>query len=290
MKSDRLQDALGMVRDDYVLDAHSEKKTRTWRRWGTLAACLCLAAVCVIGVPKLLNRENPKPGLKEDSPAPGDVQEPVPYPGPEGPAPWPGGVAGPNWPFNEPDPVEPHGDWPVIYNQVDAMPDGTHYFSLAGRPLTDTECPAVIPEILASWLTLESATANFCGAFDENGRLQEDARLDSVELRFTDPDRGCAAHVGFWPADRTSIFAWAAQFNPGGTQETNFGSDHDTRFLTLYECEDTVWTYFTCGDVSYCVSAEKEFRDGVEDNFYRLVLALLHSEKTPDFSFLVPNP
>lgn len=275
MKTDRLQDALGMIRDDYVLDAHSERRTdkKIWRRWGTLAACLCLAAVCAIGVPKLLNHQIP--ALQpNDTP----IVEPS---------------ADPVTPGTDPAAPQSHGDWPVVYNQVDTMPDGSHYVSLASRPLTDAECAAMIPESLTSWLKLEIAHACFGGyGLDEPGGYiyPEDARLDCVELHLVETSTGHTVRIGMWPAGQTSLFSWAAQFDPEGTQATNFGSDDETRFLTLFQCGDAVWTYFTAGGVSYYVGADAAFRDGVGDNFYSLVLALLRDSDTPDLSILVPNP
>lgn len=48
MKSDKLQDAIGEIRDDYIADAHGEvKKRRYGAVWGAVAACLCLAAGAV---------------------------------------------------------------------------------------------------------------------------------------------------------------------------------------------------------------------------------------------------
>ncbi len=278
MKTDRLQDALGAVRDDYVLDAHSERKTnhKAWQRWGTLAACLCLAAVCAIGVPKLLHRET-GPALQPDD-------KPIVEPG-----------ADPVKP--DPDPAEPrpHYDWPVIYNEVDSMPDAeAHYISIAGRALTETELDALLPIRGGDLLKLERSYAYFGGyGLDEPGGhiYPEDAKLDSVELVFVDPVRGYSVRIGMWPAGQTSLFSWASQFDPKEYQATNFGSDQETLFLTLFQCEDTVWTYLTCGDVSYYVSADKAFRDGIGDNFYHVVLGLLRSDNnSPDLSIIVPNP
>ena len=285
MKTDRLQDALGMIRDDYVLDAHSGKKTNSavWRRWGTLAACLCLAAVCAFGVPRLLHRET-APALHPDG-------TPVVEPGADPVKPDPD----PAKPGTNPDLPEPLYDWPVIYNEVDSMPDAeAHYVSIAGRALTETELDALLPIRGGDLLKLERSYAYFGGyGLDEPGGhiYPEDAKLDSVELDYVDPNRGCSVRIGMWPAGQTSLFSWASQFNPKEYQATNFGSDQETLFLTLFQCEDTVWTYLTCGDVSYYVSADKAFRDGIGDNFYHVVLGLLRSDNnSPDLSILVPNP
>lgn len=275
MKSDRIQDTLGMVRDDYILDAHEERKTnnRAWRRWGALAACLCLVAVCAVGVPKLLNREMPAPELPDMT----GLE-------PEGPAPGPGDMVGPNWPFNEADPVGPHGDWPVIYNEVDSLPDACCYFPLAGRLLTDAERDALVPlsESDLSWLTPTDGTANFDGVMYEDGRLQEDARLDSVELWLYAPSSDCSFRIGMWPAGQTSVYGWASQFDPMDYEATHIGGDDEETSVTLFRCGDYSWTYFTCGDVSYFVYAA--------EGIYGVVNAIFRSDKTPDLSIIVPNP
>lgn len=57
MKSDKLQDAIGEIRDDYIADADIKVigKRNTAIRWGALAACVCLA---VVGVLKLNDRSD----------------------------------------------------------------------------------------------------------------------------------------------------------------------------------------------------------------------------------------
>ncbi|MBQ2061901.1 MAG: hypothetical protein II458_04425 [Oscillospiraceae bacterium] len=297
MKTDRLQDALGAVRDDYILDAHSEKKTvkKPWLRWGTLAACLCLAAVCAFGLPKLLNRGTTpdpvkpyapdigqytpvEPGPDDQAPVPGPDDQPIPIPGPEPDPPGPGTVI-----IDDPQPVEPQ-DWQALFNQVDTAPDGSHYVSLTGRPVTEAELNALIPEGLPSWLKLESAYANFVGSSDEPGGhiYPEDARLDSVELQLLEPNSGRKVRIGIWPAGQTSVFSWAAQFDPTEYEATSFAAGD----VTLFQCEESVWTYFTCGDVSYSVGAEAS----AKDEFCRVVSDILMSVETPDLSIIVPNP
>ena len=55
MKSDKLQDAIGEIRDDFIADADTKtaKKKNRIVQWGAMAACLCLA---IIGVMSLNNR------------------------------------------------------------------------------------------------------------------------------------------------------------------------------------------------------------------------------------------
>ena len=273
MKTDRLQDALGMIRDDYVLDAHDERKvnSRAWRRWGTLAACLCLAAVCAFGVPRLLHRET-APALHPDG-------TPVVEPGadPVKPDPDPAG------PGTNPDLPEPLYDWPVIYNQVTDDPAVAAYFSLAGRPMTEEERDAVIPEKLHVWLRLKSADPLFIGASDENGHIDGCGKLDCIELWFVEPNSGREILVGMWPADHLSWFSWASQYDPNDYEATHFAAGD----VTLFQNGDAVWTYFTCGDVSYYVGAGA----AAKDDFYGAVSAILDSDNnSPDLSILVPNP
>ncbi|MBQ6116714.1 MAG: hypothetical protein IJL08_05235 [Oscillospiraceae bacterium] len=276
MKSDRLQDALGMVREDYVLDAHGEKKRNKspWRTWGTLAACLCLAAVCAVGVPGLLHNKAPVP---EPQPTV-TVPQPTTDPGPEGPAPVPGNVVAPWWPRD--DPRNSSGDWPVIYNEVDTMPDGCFYCALAGRNLTEEEFAALIPGGL-DWPAV--GWANFLGVRYEDGRLDENAQLDSVEMSLNEPGSGCFFRIAMWPAGQTSVYSWASQFDPMDYEATHVGSDDGSASVTLFRCGDRSWTSFTCGDVSYYVYTDSP-------NLYGVVNAIFRSEKTPDLSIIVPNP
>ena len=56
MKTEVLQDALELIRDDYILDAHAGPAVRKkpWLRWGALAACLCILAA--VAAPRLLHK------------------------------------------------------------------------------------------------------------------------------------------------------------------------------------------------------------------------------------------
>ncbi|HIR10259.1 MAG TPA: hypothetical protein IAA70_07625, partial [Candidatus Avoscillospira stercoripullorum] len=45
MKKEDFCDVIGEIRADFVLEAREKAKVRHWRRWGVLAACLCLVAV-----------------------------------------------------------------------------------------------------------------------------------------------------------------------------------------------------------------------------------------------------
>lgn len=45
MKKEDFCDVMGEIREDFILEAREKVKVRHWRRWGVLAACLCLVAV-----------------------------------------------------------------------------------------------------------------------------------------------------------------------------------------------------------------------------------------------------
>ena len=51
MKAKKFSEALGNVRDEYVSEAiayQSKRKSRSWLKWGVVAACLCLIMVATI--------------------------------------------------------------------------------------------------------------------------------------------------------------------------------------------------------------------------------------------------
>ena len=60
MKTDKLQDAIGGVRDQYILDAHektaSRKRGIVWKKVVAIAACICIC-VCA-AVPALAAADN----------------------------------------------------------------------------------------------------------------------------------------------------------------------------------------------------------------------------------------
>ncbi len=60
MKSERLLEALGDIRDAYLEDADTapaaREKKRPWLKWGALAACFCLIAAGIYAIPRILGR------------------------------------------------------------------------------------------------------------------------------------------------------------------------------------------------------------------------------------------
>lgn len=49
MKNENILDAIGMINDEAVRDAKAYKrpKSRSWLKWGAVAACLCLVVLLV---------------------------------------------------------------------------------------------------------------------------------------------------------------------------------------------------------------------------------------------------
>ena len=47
MKNENILDAIGMINDEAVRDAKAYKrpKSRSWLKWGAVAACLCLVVL-----------------------------------------------------------------------------------------------------------------------------------------------------------------------------------------------------------------------------------------------------
>ncbi len=289
MKSDRLQDALGMVRDDYVLDAHSEKKTRTWRRWGTLAACLCLIAVCAFGLPKLLHREtNPEPA----NPYAPDISQTTPTaPGT--------------------DSTDPMTVPCINFNDVEAMPHivNSNGVSMVTKRLTETELSAVIPNRLAPWWDPQAVYAVYYGSRPEGedeyaigGR-----ELESVVLKLVDTRENGLRNGGF-NGEVTVTMRPAGQpvhydvvFEPDEVSSTVFfeldGADPEKDVpveVVLYRYRDEAGTYFftvfTHGGVDYYVSAYGQDEEYAGAALYDVVSDLIYSTAPQDLTILMPNP
>lgn len=64
MRSDKLQDAIGEVRDDFIQDADlvPAKKIKPWQKWGAMAACICLIAAAAVSAPRLIAAGSDAPG------------------------------------------------------------------------------------------------------------------------------------------------------------------------------------------------------------------------------------
>lgn len=52
MRSDKLNDAIGEIRDDFIIDSEVSGKNRAWVKWAAMAACLCLVVAGAFGISK----------------------------------------------------------------------------------------------------------------------------------------------------------------------------------------------------------------------------------------------
>ena len=252
MKTEALQDALCLIRDDYILDAHAGPAVcRTPRlRWGALAACLCILAV--VAALKLLHKA-PAPPISD--PGPGPITEP------------------------DPQPVGPLGDWPVVYNQVTAIPDeGKYAFCLFSEKLTEEERSAIIPDGLPDWLDVQSATALYYG-WDEGV-------LNGVELSMVNPDTGDRIELRICPPEQQPIYDEI--FAPEDAVPTEI----DGEDVVLCQCRGMLWTSFSGGGVDYYVAAsgQMEEMDRLKEDFFLLVVSLIRSATSPDLERLQFHP
>ena len=63
MKSEKISLVLGYIDDELIVAADAlrnknKKKTSTWIKWGTMAACVAILFICVLTLPNLLNNPN----------------------------------------------------------------------------------------------------------------------------------------------------------------------------------------------------------------------------------------
>ena len=132
MRGNEFLDKMELIDPAYVeaADAVPKKNKRTWARWGTMAACLCLIAAAAIAVPNLLSGDVPTPTVSDPLP----TYEPGVY----------------STPNSAPEFVadKPRQACEFHYNEASAAVDATRryipgYFTEA---LSDEELEAVIPD------------------------------------------------------------------------------------------------------------------------------------------------
>lgn len=270
MKTDKLQDALGEIRDDYVLEAHAGHAAgkKTWLRWSALAACLCIAALAVIG-PMLWG---------DQPPAPVPMPEPPPNTGPDEP--------GHNTTIDpDPEPVGPQEDFTVTFNRVpdsveiDVGIDAERKMMpcMFVEPLSEEEWAAIVPDALPA--EVESAAAEYFG--------WPDGTLKWVYLSLVRMESGNRLHLYICPEGQQPIFDEI--FMPEEITPTNIRGTMD---VVLYECRDTIWTTFPWAGVEYYLTASgsPEKMDGLKEDFYNMVVSLAFSVTKPDLDRLEFHP
>lgn len=265
MTAETLQDALGDIREDYILDAHGGPAVRKnpWLRWGVLAACVCIIAAAVLAH-----------GLWEHNPL-APVPDPAPNTGPDEP--------GSNTTIDlDPEPVGPQQDFTVTFNQV---PDngvdidvgiGTEAkmaFCMFTEPLTEEERAAIVPDALPA--EVEGAAAEYVG--------WPDGVLKWVYLPLVRPESGNRLDLYICPEGQQPIFDEIIL--PQDVRPTNIRGMTEVVF---YQGGDTIWTSFPWGGVEYYLTASKipEKLDDLKEDFYNLVVSLVMSTTSPDLGRL----
>ena len=162
MSKDRVVDSLGRIDDDMIqsVEALRQKRKRPeWKKWGAMAACLCLIVACAFAIPRITN---PSPGYVPIPNPDGTIQRveppdvypshPILRPGDEG--------------YIDPAPtLNPQTPWTIHYNEVSSIIAANRAFIKGSftEPLNDTELSALLP----------SADLNCSGyaRFDDKGNL-----------------------------------------------------------------------------------------------------------------------
>lgn len=252
MKTEVLQDALELIRDDYILDAHGGPAVRkkTWLRWGALAACVCLIALAT-ALPKLL--------------ASTSAPEPVP-------------------PVS--DPGSGSADGTVVFNRVtsdadtDVGIDTERKMALCvfAEPLTEEEWAVIVPAGLPA--EVESATARYFG--------WPGGTLEGVYLPLVVPESGDRLELYICPEGRQPFFDEislpedAVPTDIRGMTEVTFYEARDTIWTSFPWAG--VQYYLTAS------AAKPEKLENLKEDFCSVVIGLVLSTTSPDLGRLQFHP
>ena len=162
MSKDRVVDSLGRIDDDMIqsVEALRQKRKRPeWKKWGAMAACLCLIVACAFAIPRITN---PSPGYVPIPNPDGTIQRveppdvypshPILRPGDEG--------------YIDPAPtLNPQTPWTIHYNEVSSIIAANRAFIKGSftEPLNDTELSALLPSA--------DLTCSGYARFDDKGNL-----------------------------------------------------------------------------------------------------------------------
>ena len=162
MSKDRVVDSLGRIDDDMIqsVEAPRQKKKRPeWKKWGAMAACLCLIVASTYVIPRITN---PGPGYVPIPNPDGTIQRveppdvypshPILRPGDEG--------------YIDPAPtLNPQTPWTIHYNEVSSIIAANRAFIKGSftEPLNATELTALLPSA--------DLTCSGYARFDDKGNL-----------------------------------------------------------------------------------------------------------------------
>ena len=162
MSKDRVVDSLGRIDDDMIqsVEALRQKRKRPeWKKWGAMAACLCLIVAGAFAIsrttdssPGYVPAPNPDGTIQRVEPPDVYPSHPILRPGDEG--------------YIDPAPtLNPQTPWTIHYNEVSSIIAANRAFIKGSftEPLNDTELSALLP----------SADLNCSGyaRFDDKGNL-----------------------------------------------------------------------------------------------------------------------
>ena len=162
MSKDRVVDSLGRIDDDMIQSVEAlrrKKKRPEWKKWGAMAACLCLIVASTYVIPRITN---PGPGYVPIPNPDGTIQRveppdvypshPILRPGDEG--------------YIDPAPtLNPQTPWTIHYNEVSSIIAANRAFIKGSftEPLNDTELSALLPSA--------DLTCSGYARFDDKGNL-----------------------------------------------------------------------------------------------------------------------
>ena len=162
MSKDRVVDSLGRIDDDMIQSVEAlrrKKKRPEWKKWGAMAACLCLIVASAFAIPRITD---PSPGYVPAPNPDGTIQRveppdvypshPILRPGDEG--------------YIDPAPtLNPQTPWTIHYNEVSSIIAANRAFIKGSftEPLTDAELAALLPSV--------DLTCSGYARFDDKGNL-----------------------------------------------------------------------------------------------------------------------
>ena len=162
MSKDRVVDSLGRIDDDMIqsVEALRQKRKRPeWKKWGAMAACLCLIVAGAFAIsrttdssPGYVPAPNPDGTIQRVEPPDVYPSHPILRPGDEG--------------YIDPAPtLNPRDPWTIHYNEVSSMIAANRAFIKGSftEPLNDTELSALLPSA--------DLTCSGYARFDDKGNL-----------------------------------------------------------------------------------------------------------------------
>ena len=217
MRSEKLLDAIGEVKDSFLQDADAEvrKKKYAWTKWAATAAaaCICLVAgILLIPGRQSANITVPAGGGQEDST---QTARPI----------QPGGV--PDIPGEDPPEPALNDPAPTIlaWMDVDGSPAQSVDWGVAqgaamvGEKLTAGQIKTCMPEVLLEWMANAEGVATYL-LHDGSGGLV------NVELKVTNPQWGGTTTIRIRDQEAWQVPVCGVGLNENGRAATLNGQEY----------------------------------------------------------------